>query len=130
MDKICHDVLRARCVVCPYTVAHLIHGADHSLSDQKARPKANKTRIEITTDANGEPELPSIEGRDKDHAKVIQGMIRDYCIAHIREFNPHFMQFHITHMTQGLSPEIKVLRSPGQRYRRVHLLGLWRRAIH
>jgi hypothetical protein len=49
------------------------------------RPRASRTRLDITTDASGAPELPDLNTKDRKHVTVIQKAIRDYCIAHIRE---------------------------------------------
>lgn len=50
------------------------------------RPKTHKDKIAIETDENGNPKIPSVTVRDKIHVKVLQTMLRDYCTAHIREY--------------------------------------------
>jgi hypothetical protein len=58
---------------------------DHDESSQMDRSKTKKTRIPITLVANGEPEIPSVTVADGYHTKMIQGTLREYCTAHIRE---------------------------------------------
>ena len=64
---------------------HLIDNVDHSQNTQKDCSKTIKTQIKIITDANGEPETPSVTSSDGYHAKVIQGALWEYCTAHICE---------------------------------------------
>lgn len=49
----------------------------------------NSNVIQITTDANGKPNLPSMTAKDNCLAKFLQAAIRDYCTAHIREFRKY-----------------------------------------
>jgi hypothetical protein len=87
MDGICGYVLWARFVTSPMylLMLHLIDNVDHSQDTQKDRSRTIKTQIGIINDANGEPEIPSVTSSDGYHAKVIQGALREYCTAHIRE---------------------------------------------
>ncbi len=100
MDEICQEVLWARLATfhTQLSIFYLIYDADHDQSDQPGHSKTNKTRIKIITDANGEPELPSVTKGDGYQAKKIQLSLREYCTAHIRESNIHSMQFCVTHM--------------------------------
>ncbi len=99
MDEICQEVLWAR--LAPFhtqlSILYLIYDTDHDQSDQAGHLKMNKTRIKIITDANGEPELPSMTKGDGYQTKKIQVSLREYCTAHICESSVHSMQFFVTH---------------------------------
>jgi hypothetical protein len=58
----------------------------------KDREKTIKTPVNIITDGNGEPEIPSITEDDGYQAKVIQKTLRKYCTAHIRELYLYTIQ--------------------------------------
>jgi hypothetical protein len=63
------------------------------------RSKTNKTRINITTDVNGGPELPSITMADGYHTKGVQAALRAYCTAHIREQDIHSIPGYVISVT-------------------------------
>jgi hypothetical protein len=65
-------------------------------SFQNHHSKTNKTPIQITMDAGGEPEIPPVTKADGYHTKVIQTTLRNYCTAHIRKSIIHIMQSHVT----------------------------------
>jgi hypothetical protein len=65
-------------------IVYFTHDPDDQ-SIQMDRSKTSKIRIPITMDTSGEPELPSITNANGNHTKVVQGTLRDYCMAHIRE---------------------------------------------
>jgi hypothetical protein len=50
-----------------------------------AHTKSIKTPIEITTNAEGEPDVPTVAQGSGYHTKVVQTAVRKYCIAHIGE---------------------------------------------
>jgi hypothetical protein len=50
------------------------------------RARTIKTPVNITTDGDGEPEIPSITKDDGYHTKVVQIALRNYFKAHIRGF--------------------------------------------
>lgn len=52
---------------------------------RRGRSGRAATRIPISIDADGCPELPTITAQEKPPAKPLQSMLRDYCIAHMRE---------------------------------------------
>jgi hypothetical protein len=56
---------------------------------QKDRSTTIKTSIPIHTKSNGCPKLPTITKADGYHSKVVQIMLRDYCVAHIRKSSLH-----------------------------------------
>lgn len=86
MDGLCHNVLWGRFATFPYnTMKYLTNNPDDDQSGQKNRSKVNKTQIKITTNANGEPEIPSVTAADGYHTKGVQAALRKYCTAHIRE---------------------------------------------
>jgi uncharacterized protein (DUF4415 family) len=86
MDEICQDVLRARLESFLYTaINHLMGNPDHGQDSQKDRSKTNKTRINITINADGEPDIPSVTMGDGYQTKIVQATLREYCTAHIRE---------------------------------------------
>jgi hypothetical protein len=68
----------------PLSMVRLMGDLDND-QGQMDRSKTNKTRIPITSDVNGEPEIPSATIADGYHTKVMQGALREYCTAHIRE---------------------------------------------
>ncbi|KAH8984884.1 hypothetical protein EDB86DRAFT_2833346 [Lactarius hatsudake] len=47
------------------------------------RSKTLKTKVKLITDADGEPEIPSVTLEDGYSTKVVQTALRDYCHAHI-----------------------------------------------
>ena len=47
--------------------------------------KTIKTMIPISKDSTGWPALPSITRSSNFHTKIIQSMLRNYCITHIGE---------------------------------------------
>jgi len=49
------------------------------------RSRSNRDRINIVTDANGIPVIPSMTLADKYHTKILQTALRDFCTAHIRK---------------------------------------------
>ena len=51
------------------------------------RSRTIKNRIELTTDADGRPELPCVTASDAYQTKSVQAALRDYCTASIRESN-------------------------------------------
>ena len=51
----------------------------------KDRSKTIKTMIPISKDSTGRPALPSITRSSNLHTKIIQSMLREYCMAHIHE---------------------------------------------
>jgi hypothetical protein len=65
----------------------LMEDTDNDEAAEKDRSKTIKTPVLITTDANGEPAIPSITMDDAYHTKVVQTTLRDYCTTHIRELN-------------------------------------------
>jgi hypothetical protein len=72
---------------------------EHTEDDRnavKAGAKTIKTAVPIIIDDDGEPEIPSITKDDGYHAKVIQGTLRKYCTAHIREFYLCTLQYCFT----------------------------------
>ena len=50
-----------------------------------AQSKTIKTTIDIITDEDGEPEIPSVTELSGYRMKVVQAALRKYCIAHIHE---------------------------------------------
>ncbi|KAH8989762.1 hypothetical protein EDB86DRAFT_2831440 [Lactarius hatsudake] len=48
------------------------------------RSKALRTKVKIVTNADGEPDIPSITLEDGYAAKAVQTTLRDYCNTHIR----------------------------------------------
>ena len=85
-------------------------GPEPSLFD---RAKTKKKTIEITTDAHGKPEIPSVTPKDDFYAKDFQDAIRKYCTDHIREStNPLHVQHNIS-MRQVISPDGRVHVSCG-----------------
>jgi hypothetical protein len=50
-----------------------------------AQSKTIKTTIDIMTDEDGEPEIPSVTESSGYQTKVVQATLRKYCIAHICE---------------------------------------------
>jgi hypothetical protein len=58
---------------------------DNDQTVEKDRSKTIKVPVKITTDATGEPEIPSITIADAYQTKVVQAALRDYCTTHIRE---------------------------------------------
>jgi hypothetical protein len=48
-----------------------------------------KARIPIPKEHSGRPALPSTTMSDGYATKVVQSMLREYCIAHIRESSYH-----------------------------------------
>lgn len=57
----------------------------------------NSQAIEIHTDANGKPILPSVTAKDNPVAKHVQTAIRLYCKLHIRESETTFNACVITY---------------------------------
>ena len=47
--------------------------------------KTIKTPIPIAVSVDGAPELPTITMHSGHKAKMVQSMLREYCIKHIRE---------------------------------------------
>ena len=67
--------------------------------------KTKKKMIEITMDAHGKLEIPSVIPKDDFYAKDVQHAIRKYCTDHIREStNPLHVQHNIL-MRQVISPD-------------------------
>jgi hypothetical protein len=50
-----------------------------------AQSKTIKTTIDITTDEDEEPEIPSVTESSEYQTKVVQATLRKYCITHIHE---------------------------------------------
>jgi hypothetical protein len=48
------------------------------------RSKTITTKIPITKDMSGCPELPTVSMLDGYKTKVVQSMLREYCTAHVR----------------------------------------------
>lgn len=71
--------------------------ADDDRKAVKDRSKSIKTPVEIITDVDGEPEIPSITKDDGYQAKVVQVTLRKYCAAHIREFYLCIIQEYFTY---------------------------------
>ncbi|KAH9074355.1 hypothetical protein EDB83DRAFT_2516178 [Lactarius deliciosus] len=46
--------------------------------------KALRTKVKVVTNADGEPDIPSVTLEDGYAAKTVQTALRDYCNAHIR----------------------------------------------
>ena len=107
-------------------IFRLMYIADHSQNVQDSRSKVNRTRIQITTDANGEPELPSVDGY---HSKIIQIALRDYCIAHMRECTAYSMQYCMTYASQGSYLERRKQRYRGRRYTKIRPHGFVKNAF-
>ncbi|KAH8980260.1 hypothetical protein EDB86DRAFT_3088058 [Lactarius hatsudake] len=60
---------------------------DETENDQSVPPgrsKALRTKVKIVTNADGEPDIPSITLEDGYAAKAVQTTLRDYCNTHIR----------------------------------------------
>jgi hypothetical protein len=68
----------------PATV-RLMHDPDEEQAGTMDRSRTIKTTIPITTDANGEPEIPSVTSSDGYYTKAVQDVLRAYCITHLRE---------------------------------------------
>jgi hypothetical protein len=110
MDEICCNVLWERCVICPFTPGNC---SSHPYIDPDEDgdmdlSKANKNKIPILFDANGEPEIPTVTLADGYYSKVVQKTVWAYCVAHIRELSTHSMQYrHLIcpYMSQGLFPD-------------------------
>ncbi|KAH9008808.1 hypothetical protein EDB84DRAFT_1446695 [Lactarius hengduanensis] len=62
---------------------------EHDQSSPTGRPKTVKKKPKVITDADGEPEIPSITLEDGYSAKAVQAALRDYCHAHILLYNIH-----------------------------------------
>ena len=60
----------------------------------EAQGKTIKTAIKITTDDNGEPEIPSVTQGSGYQTKVVQIALRDYCNAHISMSDTSF-KYHL-----------------------------------
>src|ERR1700677_2972277 len=73
------------CGIFPDIYINLIDIPDEDRNAVNAWTKSIKTLIEITTDAEGEPEIPSVIQGSGFHTKVVQTAVRNYCTAHIRE---------------------------------------------
>jgi hypothetical protein len=68
---------------------------DHPEDDRNAvkdRAKTIKTPVNIITDHNGKPDIPTITKDDGYQTKVVQKTLRKYCMAHIREFYLYYIQ--------------------------------------
>ena len=50
-----------------------------------AQSKTVKTTIDIITDKDREPKIPSVTELSRYQTKVVQAALRKYCIAHIHE---------------------------------------------
>ena len=84
---------------------------DETENDQSVPPgrsKALRTKVKIVTNADGEPDIPSITLEDGYAAKAVQTTLRDYCNTHIRELRLYSMDFCITSVSQGTSLEEKM----------------------
>ncbi|KAH9036288.1 hypothetical protein EDB84DRAFT_1437709 [Lactarius hengduanensis] len=57
---------------------------DDDQNAQKDPSRTIKIPVQITTNATGEPEIPSIVKGDGHQTKVVQTALRGYCTAHIR----------------------------------------------
>ena len=74
--------------VCPFPndlhslMDHLDVPAGPPVQD---RSRTIKTKIPISKDSIGCPALPSITRDSNFKTKIVQSMLREYCIAHIRE---------------------------------------------
>ncbi|KAH8982114.1 hypothetical protein EDB86DRAFT_3086427 [Lactarius hatsudake] len=64
-----------------------IYYIDHDQSIPIGRSKTLKTKVKLITDADGEPEIPSVTLEDGYSTKVVQTALRDYCHAHIRKLS-------------------------------------------
>jgi len=64
---------------------NLISTPDEDQIAINAQAKSIKTPIVITTDTNGEPQIPSVTGADGNNTKTVQTALQDYCTAHISE---------------------------------------------
>jgi hypothetical protein len=53
--------------------------------EKKDLSRTITTRIHISFDSDGCPELPKARRKDGYKTKVLQSMLREYCTAHIRE---------------------------------------------
>ena len=76
---------------CSYYHCHnLIAHSDPSPSPvQQDHSQTLKTSIPIAKEPSGRPALPSTTMSDGHGTKVVQSMLREYCIAHIREHSYH-----------------------------------------
>ena len=72
---------------------YLIDVPDEDRKSVKDRSKTIKTPVEITVNANGEPEIPfiGVPDRSSHGAKVVQIALRSYLLAHIRELFLHLI---------------------------------------
>ncbi|KAH9031440.1 hypothetical protein EDB83DRAFT_2319252 [Lactarius deliciosus] len=57
---------------------------ENNQSVPPGRSKALRTKVKIVTNADGEPDIPSITLEDGYAAKAVQTTLRDYCNTHIR----------------------------------------------
>ena len=74
----------------PITSHNLIGHSDPSpLPVQQDHSRTLKTRIPIAKQPSRQPTLPSTTMSDGYGTKVVQSMLREYCIAHICELSYH-----------------------------------------
>ena len=75
-EQVCDHVYMSIC-------SNLTNDQDEDRLAIEAQGKTIKTAITITTDENGEPEIPSVTQGSGYQTKVVQTALRDYCNAHI-----------------------------------------------
>ena len=69
----------------PPHITNIISFSDEDRNAFNAQAKTIKIPIEITTDSNGEPQVPLITGANGNNIRFIQTALRKYCTDHIRE---------------------------------------------
>jgi hypothetical protein len=70
---------------CLYTHAHCcVEGV--TLPPDKGGPRTDTEHIPITLEESGHPVLPDIRMGNRNKTKRVQSMLREYCLAHIRQY--------------------------------------------
>jgi hypothetical protein len=85
MEEVCQKLLRERSEIIPSTHMIISPKVDGDRNAEKDHSKTIKTPIDIITDADGEPAIPTVTIDDGYQTKVVQATLRNYCTAHISE---------------------------------------------
>jgi hypothetical protein len=84
-DNLASNAFPKVCIFYIINPSHILYLDDEDVRAPEKRSRTIKTKIPISVNISGRPDLPSISMYEYHEAKMVQSMLREYCRAHISE---------------------------------------------